>query len=190
MGNPITNTLSFVVQFIFGIYILLVLLRFLLQWVRADFYNPISQFVVQATQPVLKPLRRMVPSLGGLDTASLLLMFALQFVSLWLIFSIEGRSAGIVGLALLAVTHLLTLLIYVFMFCVFVLVILSWIQPQSYNPAIGLLNSLAAPVMRPAQRLVPPMGGLDLSPLAVFLVLGIVLRLFIDPLQRFAITLL
>jgi YggT family protein len=181
--SPVQASLIFVVQVLFGLYILLVVLRFLLQWVKADFYNPFSQVIMKATQPVLRPVRRYVPSVAGLDTSSLLLMLVLQLVELWLIALIIGIPAGFGGLLILAIGRLLELVIYVFMGAIIVLVILSWVQPRSYNPVMGLLNSLSAPIMRPARQIVPVIGGLDLSPIAAFLVLGIVLRLVVYPLQ-------
>ncbi len=180
----VSNAATFVVETVFGVYILIVMLRFLLQLVRADFYNPVSQFIVKATQPPLKQLRRVVPGVAGVDVSSVVLMLGLQMFELWLVMGLLGRDAGLAGVLVLSVARLLELLIYVFMFSILALVILSWIQPQSYNPVYGLLNSLSAPVMRPARRLLPPMGGLDLSPIVAFLVLGIALRLLVAPLEH------
>lgn len=180
----VSNAATFVVETVFGVYILIVMLRFLLQLVRADFYNPVSQFIVKATQPPLKQLRRVVPGVAGVDVSSVVLMLGLQMFELWLVMELLGRDAGLAGVLVLSVARLLELLIYVFMFSILALVILSWIQPQSYNPVYGLLNSLSAPVMRPARRLLPPMGGLDLSPIVAFLVLGIALRLLVAPLEH------
>jgi len=189
-GAYIGNALTFVIETVAGFYILIVMLRFLLQLVRADFYNPVCQFIVKATQPPLKVLRRVVPGVGGIDFSSLLLMMILKMLELWLIFLVLGRDATLAGLALLAVARILELLIYVFMFSIIALVILSWVQPQSYNPVFGLLHSLSSPVMRPARRLLPPISGLDLSPIVVFLVLGVALRLLVAPLEHAAAQLL
>lgn len=189
-GQYIGNAATFVIETVFGIYILIVMLRFLLQLVHADFYNPLSQMLVKATQPALKQLRRVIPGYGGIDMSTVALALLVQFVELWLVMLILGHDAGIVGLLVLSVVRLLELVIYVFMFSIFVLVVLSWIQPKSDNPVFGLLNSLSAPVMRPARRLVPPLGGLDLSPIVVFLVLGVVLRAVIAPLEHMALGLL
>jgi YggT family protein len=191
MGGPyVGNAATFVVETLFGLYILVVMLRFLLQLVRADFYNPVSQFIVKATQPALKPLRRVVPGVAGMDLSSVVLMLGLQMLELWLILLLLGREAGLAGLLVLAVARLVQLLIYVFMFSIIALVVLSWVQPQSYNPVFGLLNSISSPVMRPARRLLPPMGGLDLSPILVFLVLGVLLRLLVAPLEHLGASLL
>jgi len=110
-------------------------------------------------------------------------MLVLQILAVLLVNLITGQPTGIAGLGVLAVGKLLMLTSYVFMFSIFVLVILSWIQPQGYNPVLGLLQTLADPLMRPARRLIPPMGGMDLSPLVVLLGLGIVQRLFIAPIM-------
>lgn len=189
-GQYIGNAATFVVETVLGIYILIVMLRFLLQLVHADFYNPLSQMLVKATQPALKHLRRLIPGYGGIDLSALVLALCVQFLEQWLKFLILGLDANVVGLLMLSAVLLLQLVIYIFMFSIFVLVLLSWIQPKSYNPIFGLLNSLSAPVMRPARRLVPPLGGLDLSPIVVFLVLGVVLRAVIAPLEHMALSLL
>jgi YggT family protein len=190
-GAPyIGNALTFVVETVAGVYILIVMLRFLLQLVRADFYNPVCQFIVKATQPPLKILRRAIPGVGGIDFSSLTLMLILKMLELWLIFLLLGGDPSFLGLTLLAVARLLELLIYVFMFSIIALVILSWVQPQSYNPVFGLLHSLSSPVMRPARRLLPPISGLDLSPIIAFLVLGVALRLLVAPLEHAAARLL
>ncbi len=186
----IGNALTFVIETVAGLYILIVMLRFLLQLVRADFYNPVSQFIVRATQPPLRVLRRVVPGMGGIDFASLLLMLVLKTLELLLIFVVLGRDATVAGLLVLAIARLLELLIYVFMFSIIALVILSWVQPQSYNPVFGLLHSISSPIMRPARRLLPPMGGLDLSPIIAFLVLGVALRLVVAPIEHAAAQLL
>ena len=191
MGGPyIGNAATFVVETVLGIYVLIVMLRFMLQLVHADFYNPLSQFLVTATQPPLRYLRRVIPGIGGIDLSSAVLALIVQFVELWLVMLILGRDASVLGLLMLSGVRLLELAIYVIMFSVIILVILSWIQPSTYNPVFGVLNSLSAPVMRPARRLVPPMGGLDVSPIVVLLVLGVLLRVLVAPLEHMALRLL
>jgi len=189
-GPYVGNTLTFIIESLAGLYILIVLLRFLLQYLHADFYNPLSQFIVKATQPVLRPMRRYIPGYSGLDLSALLLMLVLQFLQILLVNLITHQPTGFIGLGVLAVAQLLMLTSYVFMFAVFVLVILSWIQPQGYNPVVGLLQTLAEPLMRPARRLIPPMGGMDLSPIVVLLGLGVVQRLLIAPLMGLGYSLL
>ncbi len=180
-GNYIGDAGVFLVDTVIGLYILLVLLRFLFQWVRADFYNPISQFVVTATNPPLLFLRRLIPGLWGLDLASVVLLLALSMLKVFLIAWMIGSTPKIVGVLVFALGELLQLTVYVFMVAIIIRVVLSWIGPRSYHPAVGLLHSITEPVMGPARRLIPPIGGLDLSPILVFLALGLALRLVVQP---------
>lgn len=186
----LSNAGVFLIQTLFGIYEVIILLRFLLQLVRADFYNPISQFIVKATNLPLRPLRRFIPGLAGMDLASLVLLLVvviIEFLLLSLIANLPMPS--IVGLIALALVEVLKLFIYVLLFSVFVLVILSWVSPGGYNPVANLLYQITAPVMRPARRLLPPMGGLDLSPMVVMIVLYLLILLLIHPLQDMAASL-
>ncbi|MCG7984308.1 MAG: YggT family protein [Candidatus Thiodiazotropha lotti] len=185
MGSSyLTNPLIFLVQTLFGLYILAILLRFLLQIVRADFYNPISQFLVKVTNPPLKPLRRMIPGFGGIDISSLILAWVLKAVELFIVIMIAGQSASLLAPLLLAIPELVELTINIYLFAVLIQVILSWFSPGNYNPAVSLLYSLTGPVMRPAQKLLPPVGGLDLSPMLVMIGLVLLKMLLIPPLQQ------
>jgi YggT family protein len=189
-GSYVGNAATFVIETVFSLYILIVMLRLLLQLVRADFYNPLSQAIVRITQPPLKLLRRIVPGYSGVDLASVVLLLALQMLELWLVLLMLGRDAALAGLVVLSVARLLQLLAYVFMFAIFALVILSWIQPNAYNPLVAVLNAIGAPLLRPARRMLPPMGGLDLSPIVVLLALGVVLRLLVAPLEDLGVSML
>lgn len=190
MGGYFGNAGTFLVQIVFGIYILMVMLRFLLQWVRADFYNPISQAIVKITNPPLRPLRRLIPGLFGVDLASVFLLIVLQTVELWLINAMRFGSLFVPppGLVVLAIAQLIQLGIYVFLFSLIVLIIISWIQPQGAygNPAFNLMRSLTEPLLRPARRVLPPLGGLDLSPILVFIGLQLMLFLVVAPLTDLA----
>lgn len=199
MGSGyLTSPLILIITTLLDLYVLLVLLRFLLQWIRADFYNPVSQFVVKATTPLLKPLRRIIPGFGGQDIAALtlaLLVILLKFMLLMAlganIINIAGQPAaigvvGIVGLMVIALAELLAMIINVFLFAIIVMVIMSWINPGGYNPVIGLIDSLCRPVMRPLRRIIPPMGGLDLSPLFASLGLIVLKMLLIPPILYLA----
>lgn len=186
MGNNyLANPLVFLVDTLFSLYIMVVMLRFLLQWVRADFYNPISQFIVRVTSPLLVPLRRVIPALGKIDTSTLVLMFLLQILSLVIITSIVGITPGIGALAILAVGELIGLALNIFLFAILIQVIISWINPGSHNPATSLLYGLTEPLLSPARRLIPPISGMDLSPLVVMLALQL-LKLLILPVFHMA----
>lgn len=188
--NYLSNAGLFLIQTLFGIYEVIILLRFLLQLTRADFYNPVSQFIVKATSLPLRPLRRVIPGMAGMDMASLVLLLVVIIIELLLLSVVANLPMpSLPGLIALALVELLKLTIYVFLFSVFVLAILSWVSPGGYNPVANLLYQITAPLMRPARRLLPPMGGLDLSPMIVMLGLYLLVLLVIHPLQDWAATL-
>ncbi|ARU55036.1 MAG: YggT family protein [Pseudomonadales bacterium] len=160
-------------QILSAFYLTIVLLRFLLQVARADFYNPISQFVVKATNPLLIPLRRIVPSIGGVDTSSLLLALLIQTLVYFLIILASGQvTLNPIIFAWAAVT-ILGLILKIYFWSIIAVIILSWVAQGSYHPAVQLLHQLTEPVMAPFRKLIPPIGGLDLSPLVVFLVINV-----------------
>ena len=185
-GSYVGNAATFLIQTVFGLYILIVMLRFLLQWARADFYNPISQFIVKATQPPLKPLRKFIPGIGGLDMAALIFMLVLKFVELWLVTGLLGMSPQIGGLAILSIAELLGQLINVFIFSILIQVIISWVNPGMHNPVMGLLHSLTEPLLAPARRVIPPISGLDLSPIIVIVCLQLASMLAVAPIRDLA----
>jgi YggT family protein len=178
-GNYYTNPLEFLISTLFSLYILAVMLRFLLGAVRADFYNPISQFLVRITNPLLVPLRRVIPGIGKFDTAALVLLLILQLLSLAAIVLLRGGNILSITLLAAAVIEIIVLMINVFIFAIFVQVILSWINPGAYNPVNALLNSLTSPVLSPIQRLIPPVSGMDLSPLFALIGLQVLKMLFV-----------
>jgi len=185
-GSYVGNAATFLIETLFGLYILIVMLRFLLQWARADFYNPVSQFIVKATQAPLAPLRRIIPGIPGLDLAAALFMFVLKFVELWLVTGLLGIEPQVGALAILAVAELLGLLLKVFIFSILIQVIISWVNPGMYNPVMGLLHSLNEPLLAPARRIIPPVSGLDLSPIAVIIAIQLVSMLVVAPIHDFA----
>jgi YggT family protein len=177
----LTNPLEFLIVTLFSLYILAVMLRFLLGAVRADFHNPVSQFLVRITNPLLVPMRKVIPSLGRFDTSALLLMLLLQLVSLAVVQLLRGADIPLLGLLLAALAELVMMVLNVFMFSIIIQVILSWVNPGSYTPVTALLYSLTRPVLGPIQRIIPPISGIDLSPL--FALIGLqVVRMLILPL--------
>lgn len=178
--NP-AGALVFILSYLFDIYIMIVLARFILQIVRADFYNPISQFIVKATTPILKPLRRVIPGFGGIDVASIVLMFSLVLAKILVIILIyNGTLMGLspLTLAVGTVKSAANTLLNFYMFCIFISILMSWIAQGSYNPLAALLHQITEPVMAPARRILPPMGGLDLSPMIVLILISTVKVLF------------
>ena len=173
--GAMTEILSYLLQTFLSLLLLAVLLRFLLQLVRADFYNPISQFIVKVTNPLLAPLRRIIPVLWGVDMATVLLLVLLQMLGITAILLLSDYSLPNVLLLLVwAVLGVAGLLVNFYFFAILAMIILSWVAPGSRNPVVYLLHQLTEPVMAPFRRFLPAMGGLDLSPIFVFIGINIV----------------
>ena len=181
MGNPALDALGFILGTLLNLYAMIVALRFVMQSVRADYYNPIAQFVVKATDPLLVPLRRGVPSVAGYDTASLLLAWAVLFVK-FVAFANLGLGAvpaigtalqvsgvGIGSLIGLALVDLVYLMFNIFIFSLVIQALLSWLPNAGSSPIAGLLQGITRPVLTPIRRFVPPLGGLDLSSLVAII---------------------
>ena len=179
--NGLSTAFIYVIQTLGSLYLLIILLRFILQLVRADFYNPLSQFTVKATQPLLKPLRRIIPGFGGLDLASLALAILVQLVLMVLVILIAGANPAAVGLQLLvwAIIAVTSLFLKIFFFAMIISVILSWVAPGSYNPGAQLVNQICEPLLAPFRRLLPNLGGLDISPIFAFIALNLLDRFVI-----------
>ncbi len=172
MGANFNNAMLMLVNILFELYLWVLLLRVLLQYVKADFFNPFSQFVWSVTQPLAAPLARVIPRWRNIDLAGALLclLFAwLYVITIYGLFfprSVDALTAAGYGLLKL-ITHTLSL----YTLSIFVQALLSWFGPGVNNPAASVLWSLNEPLLRPVRRLIPPVGGLDLTPL--FVIIGL-----------------
>lgn len=179
--DQLNQAALYVLQTLGSLYLMIVLLRFILQLVRADFYNPLSQFIVRATQPLLKPLRRIIPSISGLDMASLVLALLVQLVlsalTMLLIYGTTGSPVQLLTWSLIGIT---ALFINIFFYALIISVILSWVAQGSHNPAAMLVNQLCEPLLMPFRRLLPNLGGLDLSPIFAFMTIKLLDMLVIN----------
>ena len=171
----------YVLQTLGSLYLLIVLLRFVLQLVRANFYNPLCQFAVKATQPLLKPLRRVIPSLFGLDMSSLVLAILVQLALMALTLLLTyGTTGNFIQLLIWAIIGVTALFLKIFFFALIISVILSWVAPGSHNPGAELVNQICEPALAPFRRLLPNLGGLDISPILAFMVLKLLDMLVIN----------
>ncbi|RMR62485.1 YGGT protein [Pseudomonas cichorii] len=171
----------YVLQTIGSLYLLIILLRFVLQLVRANFYNPLSQFTVKATQPLLKPLRRVIPSVFGLDMSSLVLAIIVQLILMALTLLLSyGTTGDPLHLLIWAIIGVTALFLKIFFFALIISVILSWVAPGSHNPGAELVNQICEPALAPFRKFLPNLGGLDLSPIFAFLALKLLDMLVIN----------
>lgn len=190
MGSSALNAIGFIFGILFNFYATIVAVRFVMQVVRADYYNPLAQAVVKLTDPVLVPLRRVIPSIKRYDTASLVLVFGVLFLKLLVFKFLSLGTVPAIGLpvlveqlpmvklVLLALLDVLHQFFNVFIFALIIGAILSWIPGAAGNPVQGLVSSISAPVVRPLRNLIPPIGGFDLT--IFFTIIGLfALRIFL-----------
>ena len=178
--HALNNVGIFLVDTLFTLYIIVLIVRFLLAASHADFYNPVSQFIVQITNPVLIPLRRIIPSFGKLDTAAIVLILVLKLLQMTLILLMKGQAVNPLVLLPIGVFKLAELVIYIYMFALIIQAVISWINPGSYqmqNPMAGVLNSLTHPILKPLRRIVPTIGMVDITPLVAIIGLNVLLIL-------------
>jgi YggT family protein len=167
------NALQFLVNSIFTFVIYAFLLRVLLQLVRADFRNPLSQAILALTNWLVLPLRRILPPIGRFDTASFVALFGLQFAAILVVSRLFGGTNQ-PPLGVLAIDALISLVVitaWFYIVLIFIYALLSFIAPRTYNPVVGILTSLCEPVLAPLRRILPVIGGLDFSPLVAIVLL-------------------
>ena len=175
----LSSALIFLVDTVCGLFTVALLLRFYLQWARAPLRNPLSDFLRALTDFMVRPVRRVIPGLWGLDLATLLLAWLTQFIELLIVLYLKGYQLGpqaglaFAALVLMAAVMIVKLMLYIVMVTVIVQAVLTWINP--YSPVMPLLNSLARPFLRIFQRLIPPVGNVDLSPMFVVIVCQLML---------------
>lgn len=184
MNGYFLGFLLFVIGIIFGLLIFAVMLRLILQIVRGDFHNPISQFLVRMTNPMLLPLRRLIPGLFGIDMAAVVLLLALEALQIFLTNVLQGIEihgplvflGELIGTTIQSVCQL-------FFIAILITVVLSWVNPQAgYHPIGQLLHQITEPLLRPARRILPPFNGIDLSPILAIIFLAAIMFLVAAPL--------
>lgn len=163
----------YLVQALGTLYLLVVLLRFLLQVARADFYNPISQAIVKLTNPLLIPLRKVIPGVRGIDLASLVLALLVEIVVFELIFLMTGGLIPLIPVVTWAALACVNLVLNIFFWGLLISIIFSWIAPHSRHPILLLLHQLMEPALAPFRRIIPAMGGLDITPIFAFLLINV-----------------
>jgi YggT family protein len=163
----------YLVDTLFAFFVLLLLARFHFQWLRVPFRNPVGEFVLATTSWMVMPARRLMPSLAGLDLATLLLAFALQCLAIWIKAAIVGVEPALPAVLGIAALDLLRYSLYILVFAILVQVLFSWINP--YAPMAPVFNAMTAPFLRPLRRFIPPLGGVDLTPLVLLVIIQIVL---------------
>jgi YggT family protein len=180
MNSYTANPLIFIISTVLHMYAFALALRFVFQWVKADFYNPVSQFIVKITSPVVNPVRRFIPGYKDLDTSTLLICYLVLALSQAIVQTLSGYQMTAMTVTIMALTELVSMILDVFFYGILIQVIISWVNPHGHNPVNSLLYSVTAPVLRPVQKFIPPLGGMDISP--IFAMIGLkVIEMLINP---------
>ena len=183
------NAGQILINFAFGALIALLVLRVLLQIVRANFYNPICQFLYKLTNPVLMPLRKVIPPWRNLDIAGVLLAWLLTAIKLALLYALAGQSLGILGLGVMALADLIDFVLMLYLGVILVYVLISFISVERSNPIVPLVYQLIEPLLRPLRRRLPTLGGIDFSPMLAWLVILLARVLVVGPILDFGLRL-
>ena len=185
----LANAGQILINFAFGVLIALLVLRILLQSVRANFYNPVCQFLYKVTNPVLIPLRKVIPAWRTIDIAGIVLAWLLSGIKLALLYLLAGQSLGVIGLIVMALADLIDFVLMLYLGLILVRVLLSFISLERGNPIVPLIYQLTEPVLQPIRRYIPALGGLDLSPLVAWLIVMLARVLIVAPVLDFGMRL-
>ena len=179
-----SQAIIFLVKLFFDIYILTLILRYLLTIVRVDSLNPLSALIIKVTNPILKPLRRTIPGYFGIDWASIISLFLVQAIEIILVaLIITGGIPAFSGLIMLTIAYLLRTILYIYLFIIIVQVIISWLNPNAYNPITTIMYQISEPILKPIRQFIPSSGGLDFSPLVALIIINLLMILIISPLM-------
>ncbi len=173
--NVLQQIGAFLIESLFSLYIGAVILRMLLGYAGANFYNPLSQFLVKVTNPVLVPLRRFIPSIGKIDTAAVVLALGLTLIKTILLLLIGYGDFSLIAALIYSIIDLIKVVIWIYIISLIIQAVMSWVGSAHGNPVAPLIQSLTDPLLRPIRRVVPNVGALDLSPMVAILLLNILL---------------
>ena len=179
MASNFASAGVYIIQTFFGLYTFVLMLRFLMQVSRADYYNPICQAIVKLTDPPVRPFRKVLPSVYGVDFATLGVGFVVQLIAVMLIMSLVDRPVFDLRYVAWVLLGLFAIILRIYFFALLISVIVSWIAPGSAHPAINLINQITEPICVPARKLLPPMGGIDFSIILGFVFINIIQNILV-----------
>lgn len=190
MLQPLDNAGLFLIQTLFDLYIFVIMIRLILQWFHIDHRNPLSQFTLKVTDPVIKPLRGLLPAIGGFDLAIVTVLLIFEIIKLTLIALLSGHGfPNFAGLLIWSFAGLSNQFINIFFFAVLISVVVSWINPHNNSPIMTILHQLTEPLMTPIRRVIPTVGGFDISPIPVLIGLKLLTILMVQPLLQIGLRL-
>lgn len=172
MSDTLRGTLLFLIETLFDIYLFVLIIRIILSWVNADYYHPLTQFIVKCTNFLIKPLRNIIPNYRDIELSTLLVVLILETIKYILLGLVSFGFPNIFGLIILVLADTCKLFILTFFYAIFLQAIISWVQPGS--PANFILQKFTTPVLRPFQRFIPPIHGFDISPIPALIILQLI----------------
>ncbi len=176
MSESLNNAGLFLVNIVFDLYLFVLCGRLLLAWVRADYFNPLTRFIIKLTDPIITRLRRILPNHRNLEISTLVFILFLEIIKLLLLSLLLDTMPDITTLLFLTTLSVLKLILSTFFYAILLYAILSWIQP-GYSPVAQILSQLSSPILRPLQRAIPPVAGFDLTPLFALILLQLIMIL-------------
>lgn len=176
MTGSLNNALMFLISTLFDMYLFILCVRLILAWSRANYFNPITQFIIKITQPLVGPLRRVIPNVLGIEFSTLLLIFMLEMVKYSLLSLVVMGMPDVLTLLALGAAYTIKLILTTFFYAILFQALLSWFQP-SYSPMSQLLAQMTSPILRPIQRIIPPISGFDISPIPALIILQLLIIL-------------
>lgn len=191
MSTPIQQALILIITFFFYLINTLLLVRIMLQMSRANYFNPVVKMITQLTDPLILPLRKVIPRVNMIDTSCILLLFIFSYIKLLLIILVQaGILPNLVGLIVLTIPDIIGVIIEIMFWAILLVVLMSWVPALANSPVADIIIRLTDPLLRPAKRLIPSISGFDFSPIIVILLLRLTTILLVEPLTRYALQLL
>lgn len=186
-SSSLVNGGTFLISTLFDLYLMILMVRFILCLIHADYFNPITQFIIKLTKPLIQPLRRVLPMVKRIELATLVVMIVIAAIKFFILGLITvSAPESYLGLLILACANVFKLFINTFFYAIFLQAVLSWIQP-GYSPVTQLLLQITSPIMRPIQRVMPLIGGFDLSPIPALIILELIIIIVADPLMALGV---
>lgn len=170
MPASLNNAILFLINTVFDLYLFVLCIRLILAWSRADYFNPITRTIIQLTQPIIAPLRRLIPNYARIEFSTLTFIIFLEIIKIYILSLLLMADASITIIMIMALQSVIKLILNTFFYAIILHVILSWVRP-GYSPLGQVLIQLSSPILRPCQRLIPPIGGLDFSPVLALIIL-------------------
>jgi len=173
--NALDNAGIFLTKILFGMFVVLLILRLLLSWHRANYHNPVCQLIGKLTNPVIKPLAQWIPNFKRIDTAALVLALVLNLVQWTILVYLQTGHLFPMVIVPIALIDFLTQFCQVLIYSLIFMIIISWLNPGVYNPVSEVLYMITEPILRPIRRLIPPVAGFDISPIPAMIGIGVII---------------